>query len=157
MRRRWITTLIAIAALASYGFGFEHSGWGLVAAVVIGSSIVTKYALDGDTPVLTREPKIDFIDDGPGKPVGINTFIGRRPIFAAGNSDGDYEMLRWATAGAGPRFGLIVHHTDGEREWAYDRQSPVGKLDKALTEAEQRNWLLVDMKEDCRQIYAFEK
>ncbi|MCK3778644.1 haloacid dehalogenase-like hydrolase [Ensifer sesbaniae] len=131
--------------------------YGIPPEQVIGSSIVTKYALDGDTPVLTREPKIDFIDDGPGKPVGINTFIGRRPIFAAGNSDGDYEMLRWATAGAGPRFGLIVHHTDGEREWAYDRQSPVGKLDKALTEAEQRNWLLVDMKEDWRKIYAFEK
>ncbi|MGN7737396.1 HAD family hydrolase [Ensifer sp. 22564] len=131
--------------------------YGIPPEQVVGSSITTKYDLDGDTPVLTREPKIDFIDDGPGKPVGINTFIGRRPIFAAGNSDGDYEMLRWVTAGSGPRFGLIVHHTDGEREWAYDRQSPVGKLDKALTEAEQRNWLLVDMKEDWRRIYAFDK
>ncbi len=131
--------------------------YGIPPEQVVGSSIVTKYTLDGDTPVLSREAKIDFIDDGPGKPVGINTFIGRRPIFAAGNSDGDYEMLRWVTAGAGPRFGLIVHHTDGEREWAYDRQSHFGKLDKAMDEAEQRNWLLVDMKNDWRKIYAFDK
>lgn len=131
--------------------------YGIPPEQVVGSSIVTKYALEGDTPVLTREAKIDFIDDGPGKPVGINTFIGRRPIFAAGNSDGDYEMLRWVTAGPGARFGLIVHHTDGDREWAYDRQSHVGKLDKAMTEAEQRGWLLVDMKADWRKVYAFEK
>lgn len=131
--------------------------YGIPPEQVVGSSITTKYELDGDAPVLMREPKIDFIDDGAGKPVGINTFIGRRPIFAAGNSDGDYEMLRWVTAGSGPRFGMIVHHTDGEREWAYDRQSPVGKLDKAMTEAEQRNWLLVDMKNDWRKIYAFDK
>ncbi|WP_414650628.1 HAD family hydrolase [Ensifer sp.] len=131
--------------------------YGIPPEQVVGSSIVTKYALEGDTPVLTREPKIDFIDDGPGKPVGINTFIGRRPIFAAGNSDGDYEMLRWVTAGSGPHFGLIVHHTDADREWAYDRQSHVGKLDKAMNEAEQRNWLLVDMKNDWRKIYAFDK
>ncbi|MEI2298144.1 HAD family hydrolase [Ensifer sp. MJa1] len=130
--------------------------YGIPPEQVVGSSITTKYELDGDAPVLKREAKIDFIDDGPGKPVGINTFIGRRPIFAAGNSDGDYEMLRWVTTGSGPRFGMIVHHTDGEREWAYDRQSHVGKLDKALTEAEQRGWLLVDMKNDWRKIYAFE-
>lgn len=131
--------------------------YGIPPEQVVGSSIATKYSLEGDVPVLMREPKADFIDDGAGKPVGINTFIGRRPIFVAGNSDGDYEMLRWVTSGPGPRFGMIVHHTDGDREWAYDRQSPVGKLDKALTEAEQRNWLLVDMKADWRKIYAFDK
>lgn len=131
--------------------------YGIPPEQVVGSSIATKYELQGDTPVLMREPKVDFIDDGPGKPVGINKFIGRRPIFAAGNSDGDYEMLRWVTSGSGPSFGMIVHHTDGEREWAYDRQSHVGKLDKAMTEAEQRKWLLVDMKADWNRIYAFEK
>ncbi|MCY1251134.1 hypothetical protein D9M72_648560 [compost metagenome] len=89
--------------------------------------------------------------------MGINKFIGRRPIFAAGNSDGDYEMLRWVTSGSGPSFGMIVHHTDGEREWAYDRQSHVGKLDKAMNEAEQRKWLLVDMKADWNKVYAFDK
>lgn len=131
--------------------------YGIPPEQVVGSSIVTKYALDGDTPVLEREPKIDFIDDGAGKPVGINKFIGRRPIFTAGNSDGDYEMLRWATAGPGPRFGLIVHHTDADREYAYDRESHFGKLDKALTEADSRKWLVVDMKADWGKIYTFEK
>ncbi|WP_288193309.1 HAD family hydrolase [uncultured Phyllobacterium sp.] len=130
--------------------------YGIPPEQVIGSSIETKYLLEGDTPVLTREPKIDFIDDGAGKPVGINKFIGHRPIFVAGNSDGDYEMLRWATAGDGPRFGMIVHHTDADREYAYDRESHFGKLDKALTEAGTRNWLLVDMKADWRKIYSFE-
>ena len=129
--------------------------YGIPPEQVIGSSIATKYELEGDTPVLMREPRIDFIDDGPGKPVGINTFIGRRPIFVAGNSDGDYEMMRWITAASGPHFGMIVHHTDGEREWAYDRRSDVGRLDKALTEAPQRGWLLVDMKADWRRIFDF--
>ena len=131
--------------------------YGIPPEQVISSSIVTKYALEGDTPVLDREPKIDFINDGPGKPVGINTFIGRRPIFVAGNSDGDYEMLRWATAGDGRRFGMIVHHTDATREYAYDRQSHIGKLDKALTEAGSRKWLVVDMKADWARIFAFDK
>ncbi|HMF68235.1 MAG TPA: HAD family hydrolase [Phyllobacterium sp.] len=131
--------------------------YGIPPEQVIGSSIVTKYALEGDTPVLDREPKIDFINDGPGKPVGINTFIGRRPIFVAGNSDGDYEMLRWVTAGDGPRFGMIVHHTDATREYAYDRQSHIGKLDEALTEAGSRKWLVVDMKADWARIFAFDK
>lgn len=131
--------------------------YGIPPEQVVGSTITTKYELQGDTPVLMREPKVDFVDDGPGKPVGINKFIGKRPIFVAGNSDGDYEMLRWVTSGSGPSFGMIVHHTDGEREWAYDRQSHIGKLDKAMTEAEQRKWLLVDMKDDWNRIYAFEK
>ena len=130
--------------------------YGIPPEQVIGSSIETKYLLEGDTPVLTREPKIDFIDDGAGKPVGINKFIGHRPIFVAGNSDGDYEMLRWATAGDGPRFGMIGHHTDADREYAYDRDSHFGKLDKALTDAGTRNWLLVDMKADWGRIYSFE-
>ena len=131
--------------------------YGIPPEQVVGSSIITKYALEGDTPVLDREPKIDFIDDGPGKPVGINKFIGRRPIFVAGNSDGDYEMLRWVTAGDGPRFGMIVHHTDAEREYAYDRQSHFGKLDKALTEAGSRKWFVVDMKADWARIFDFDK
>jgi phosphoserine phosphatase len=131
--------------------------YGIPPEQVIGSSIVTQYGLVDDVPVLQRLPKVDFIDDGPGKPVGINKFIGRRPIFVAGNSDGDYEMLRWVTGGKQHGFALIVHHTDANREYAYDRKSTFGKLDKALDEAQQRNWLLVDMKADWKKIYDFDR
>ncbi|WP_049733531.1 HAD family hydrolase [Rhizobium ecuadorense] len=131
--------------------------YGIPPQQVVGSTIATQYAIVGDVPVLNRLPKVDFVDDGPGKPVGINKFIGRKPIFVAGNSDGDYEMLRWTTAATKPGFAMIVHHTDGDREYAYDRQSPVGKLDKALDEAERRNWLVVDMKNDWRKVFAFER
>jgi hypothetical protein len=100
-------------------------------------------------------PEIDFIDDGPGKPVGINAHIGRRPIAAFGNSDGDLQMLEWTKGGAGVRFALIVHHTDATREWAYDRVSSVGKLDKALDVAEAEGWTVVDMKTDWKTIFPF--
>ena len=111
-----------------------------------------------DEPVLIKEAKVDFIDDGPGKPVGINQFIGRRPIMAFGNSDGDYEMLRYTTAGGEPgpkypRFGLIVHHTDAEREYTYDYPSRVGQSKRALEEAPKRGWTVVDMKNDWKTIF----
>ena len=106
---------------------------------------------------LLKTPKLEFIDDGPGKPVGINRFIGRRPIFAFGNSDGDLQMLQWTVAGEGARFAGIVHHTDAEREYAYDRQSKVGKLDKALDEATAKGWNIVDMKRDWNTIFRLEK
>ncbi|MEX2168966.1 MAG: haloacid dehalogenase-like hydrolase [Pirellulales bacterium] len=123
---------------------------------VVGSTIKTKYALEDGEPVLMRLPEIAFIDDKDGKAIGINTFIGRRPVMAFGNSDGDYEMLRWTTAGAGPRFGLIVHHTDAEREYAYDRNSDIGRLAKALDEAPERGWTVVDMKNDWKTIFPSE-
>ncbi|QEX16813.1 haloacid dehalogenase [Hypericibacter terrae] len=129
--------------------------YGIPPEQVVGSSIVTKFEMKDGKPVLMRLPKIDFIDDGPGKPVGINQFIGRRPIFAAGNSDGDLEMLQWVTGGQGPRFGMLVHHTDEKREWAYDRQSKVGRLDKALDAAVAAKWTVVDMKWDWAKIYPF--
>ena len=100
-----------------------------------------------------KEPKVEFIDDGPGKPVGINRFIGRRPVMAFGNSDGDYEMLRWTTAGSGPRFGLIVHHTDAEREYAYDYPSHVGQLKRALEAAPKHGWTVVNMKTDWKTVF----
>jgi len=131
--------------------------YGIPPEQVVGSTITTEYAIVGDVPVLRRLPKIDFIDDGPGKPAGINKFIGRKPIFVAGNSDGDYEMMRWTTAAKGPGFAMLVHHTDGDREYAYDRQSVFGKLDKALNESERRNWLVVDMKKDWKKVFAFEQ
>ncbi|SFU22424.1 Phosphoserine phosphatase [Mesorhizobium sp. YR577] len=135
-----------------------EQAYGIPPGQVVGSSGVVTYELGpDDKPVLKKEAKIEFVDDGPGKPVGINRFIGRRPVFAAGNSDGDVQMLQWTTLNNGPRFGLIVHHTDAEREWAYDRQSHIGKLDKALDEAPKRGWLVVDMKTDWKVIYPAEK
>jgi hypothetical protein len=113
---------------------------------------VTLEVRDG-RPVLVKQPEVEFVDDGSGKPVGINRFIGKRPVFAFGNSDGDLEMLEWTAAGDGARFMGIVHHTDAEREWAYDRESNVGKLDKALDEARQKDWAVVDMKDDWLTIY----
>ena len=104
-------------------------------------------------PVLVRQPKVHFIDDGPGKPVGINEYIGRRPVLAFGNSDGDFQMLEWTTAGTGTRLGLLVHHDDAEREVAYDRDSPVGKLAKGLDEGPARGWLIVSMKDDWNSVF----
>ena len=128
--------------------------YGVPPEQVIGSSGVVKFEMgSGGKPVLMKEPKVEFVDDGPGKPVGINRFIGRRPIFAFGNSDGDKEMLEWTAARDGASFMGIVHHTDGEREYAYDRQSHVGRLDKALDEANARGWTVVDMKKDWRTIF----
>lgn len=131
--------------------------YGIPPQQVVGSSGKTEFKLDGDRPMILKLPAVEFVDDGPGKPVGINRFIGRRPVFAAGNSDGDMQMLQWTTLSTGARFGLIVHHTDAVREWAYDRNSEVGKLDKALDEAPKRGWLVVDMKNDWQVIYPFEK
>jgi phosphoglycolate phosphatase-like HAD superfamily hydrolase len=134
-----------------------EKAYGIPPEQIVGSSGKTSLTFIGDRPAILKLPSIEFVDDGPGKPLGINRFIGRRPIFAAGNSDGDLQMLQWTTIADGPRFGLLVHHTDAEREWAYDRQSPVGKLDKALDEAPRRGWLVVDMKGDWRVIYPFQK
>ena len=132
--------------------------YGIPPEQVVGSCGVVKYVMQQpDKPVLVKEPKVEFVDDGPGKPVGINRFIGRRPVFAFGNSDGDQQMLEWTAAGASARFMGIVHHTDAAREYAYDRQSHVGKLDKALDEATRRKWTVVDMKSDWNTIYPFER
>jgi phosphoglycolate phosphatase-like HAD superfamily hydrolase len=130
-----------------------ENAYGIPPEQVVGSSGVVKFELKDGKSLLVKEPKVEFIDDGPGKPVGINRFIGRRPIMAFGNSDGDLQMLQYTTTGDGPRFGLIVHHTDAEREYAYDRQSHVGKLDKALDEAPTRGWTVVDMKTDWKTIF----
>ena len=131
--------------------------YGIPPEQVVGSSGVVAFEMRPTGPVLLKEPKIEFVDDGPGKPVGINRFIGRRPILAFGNSDGDQQMLQWTMAGEGRRFAGIVHHTDTEREWAYDRASHIGKLDKALDEALARGWTVVDMKKDWKRVYPFEK
>jgi len=133
---------------------FAERVYGIPPEQVIGSSVMTKLETRADgKPVLVKQAKVEFIDDGPGKPVGINRFIGRRPILAFGNSDGDLQMLEWTAAGDGPRFMGLVHHTDAAREWAYDRASPVGKLDKSLDEATQRGWTVVSMKDDWKTIF----
>ena len=130
--------------------------YGIPPEQVIGSSIKTRFELRDGTPVLVRLPEINFIDDKAGKPVGINQHIGRRPIAAFGNSDGDHQMLQWTTAGNSVRFALLVHHTDADREWAYDRPSSIGHLDKALDEAQEKGWTVVDMKLDWKVIFPFE-
>ncbi len=133
-----------------------EKAYGIPPEQVIGSLVEVKFATVEGAPALVREPKVAFVDDGPGKPVGIYRNIGRRPILAFGNSDGDLQMLQWTVAGAGPRFAGLVHHTDGAREFAYDRKSKVGKLDKALDAADAKGWTVVDMKNDWNRVFAFQ-
>jgi phosphoserine phosphatase len=139
------------------GIGFmrpwTEKVYGIPPEQVIGSSIRTKFEVRDGKPVLVRLPEINFIDDKAGKPVGIQQHIGRRPIAAFGNSDGDFEMLEWTTAGPGPRLGVYVHHDDAGREWAYDRTSPIGKLDRGLDEAPKRGWVVISMKNDWKVVF----
>ncbi len=130
--------------------------YGIPPEQVIGSSIRTAYEMRDGGPVLVRLPEMDFYDDKAGKPVGINARIGRRPIAAFGNSDGDQQMLQWTAAGGGARLMALIHHTDAVREWAYDRASFAGRLDKALDEARARDWTVISMKDDWRRVFPFE-
>ena len=127
--------------------------YGIPPEQVVGSSIKTKFEIREGIPVLVRLPEVNFIDDKEGKPIGINSHIGRRPIAAFGNSDGDLQMLQYTAAGEGARLMMYVHHDDAEREWAYDRESHIGQLDKGLDEAAERGWTVVSMKNDWKQIY----
>jgi phosphoglycolate phosphatase-like HAD superfamily hydrolase len=155
LRARGFKTFIVSGGGVEFMRVFAERVYGIPPEQVVGSSGVVKFEMGSDgRPVLRKEAKVEFVDDGPGKPVGINRFIGRRPIMAFGNSDGDLQMLQWTTAGDGPRFGLIVHHTDAEREWAYDRDSHIGRLDQALDEANAKGWTVVDMKNDWNTIFA---
>jgi hypothetical protein len=135
---------------------WTHRVYGIPPEQVVGSSIKVKFELRDGKPVLVRLPEIDFIDDKAGKPLGIHKFIGRRPIAAFGNSDGDLQMLQWTCLAEGARFCLIVHHTDAEREWAYDHTSPVGRLDKVLDEAKAKGWTVVDMKREWKRVFPFQ-
>ncbi|NAW84903.1 HAD family hydrolase [Photobacterium halotolerans] len=127
--------------------------YGIPPEQIIGSTIKTEFKLVEGKPAITRLPEIDFIDDKEGKPVNIQKIIGRRPVIAFGNSDGDLAMLQWTKAGSGPRMSLLLHHTDAEREWAYDKESSIGHLDKALSVAEKEQWIVVDMKRDWKQVF----
>ena len=154
LRANGFKTFIVSGGTVEFMRAFAEKVYGIPPEQVVGTSFVTKYEVNATgVPVLMREPKIDFVDDGPGKPVGIQKFIGRRPVFAFGNSDGDQQMLQWTAAGKTARFMGIVRHTDAEREWAYDRNSQIGKLDRALDEAISRKWVVVDMKQDWKVIY----
>jgi phosphoserine phosphatase len=127
--------------------------YGIPPSQVVGSSIKTRFEIRDGEPVIVRLPEIDFIDDKEGKPVGIHRHIGRRPVAAFGNSDGDLQMLQYTAGGTGPRLMAYIRHTDDEREWAYDRKTHVGQLDKGLDEANRLGWLVVDMKTDWSRIY----
>jgi hypothetical protein len=127
--------------------------YGIPAEQVVGSSGKVKFEMKDGNPVLIKLPEINFIDDKEGKPVGIHQYVGKRPIAAFGNSDGDLQMLQYTAAGEGKRFLLYVNHTDSVREWAYDRDSHIGKLDKGLDEAIEKGWIVVDMKNDWNRIY----
>jgi hypothetical protein len=134
-----------------------EEAYGIPPYQVIGSSGKVKYEMIEGEPFLTKLPELNFFDEKEGKPVGIHQYIGKRPVFAAGNSDGDYEMLQWTTTAKGyPRFGIIIHHTDSDREWSYDRNSHIGKLEKGLDDAAEYNWVIIDMKKDWKKIFPFE-
>lgn len=156
LRANGFKTFIVSGGGVDFMRPWTGKAYGIPPEQVVGSSGVTQYEMQPNgIPVLKKLPKIEFVDDGPGKPVGINRFIGRQPIFAFGNSDGDKEMLEWTAAGRGTRFMGLVHHTDAVREYAYDRNSKIGRLDKALDEAIARHWTVVDMKDDWKRIFAF--
>jgi phosphoserine phosphatase len=157
LRDNGFSTWIVTGGGVEFVRTFSEAVYGVPPEQVVGSSIEVVFEMRDDGPVLRRQPKIHFVDDKGGKPVGIHRFIGRRPIAAFGNSDGDLEMLQWTAAGDGARLLLLVHHTDAEREWAYDRDSVVGKLDAALDEARTRGWLVADMKRDWKVVYPFEE
>jgi phosphoglycolate phosphatase-like HAD superfamily hydrolase len=154
LRQNGFKTYIVSGGAVEFMRVFAERVYGIPPEQVVGTTFVTRFQMGQDgKPAIVREPKIDFIDDGPGKPVGIQKFIGRRPILAFGNSDGDHQMLQWTAAGSGPRLMGLVHHTDADREWAYDRNSHIGKLDKALDEAMTRGWVVVDMKQSWKVVY----
>ena len=153
LRANGFKTYIASGGGIEFMRVFSERVYGIPPEQVIGSSVKTKYEVRDGKPVIVRLPEISFIDDKAGKPIGIQTHIGRRPLMAFGNSDGDFQMLEWTTRGPGARFGLIVRHDDAGREWAYDRQSSVGRLERALDEAPARGWTVVSMKDDWRGVF----
>lgn len=153
LRANGFKTFIVSGGGVEFMRAFAEQTYGITPEQVVGSSGVVKFEMRDGKPALVKQARIEFIDDGPGKPVGIHRFIGRRPVMAFGNSDGDQQMLEWTVAGDGARFALIVHQTDAEREVAYERESHIGKLDKALEEANAIGWTVVSMKEDWKTIF----
>jgi trehalose-6-phosphatase len=153
LRASGFATYIVSGGGVDFMRAFAEEAYGIPPQNVIGSLGEASFAVVDGAPQVMKDPGIAFIDDKGGKPVGIMRHLGRRPVLAAGNSDGDLAMLQWVTAGEGPRLGLVVHHTDAEREWAYDRNSHVGQLDAALDEAPSAGWIVVDMAKDWATIW----
>jgi hypothetical protein len=153
LRANGFKTYIVSGGGIEFVRAWSQEVYGVPPEQVIGSSIKSKYEVRDGVPSIVRLPEVDFIDDKAGKPVGIHRFIGRRPIAAFGNSDGDFEMLEWTTSAPGPRLGVIVHHDDAAREFAYDRASPVGRLARALDEAPRRGWTVISIRDDWKTVY----
>lgn len=156
LRENGFKTFIVSGGGVEFMRPWTRKVYGIPPEQVIGSQGKLTLETRGGVPVLVKLPQVELVDDRAGKPIGIQTHIGRRPLAAFGNSDGDLEMLQWTAAAPGPRFVLIVRHTDGEREWAYDRTSSIGTLDKAWDEASARGWTIVDMRRDWKRVYAFQ-
>jgi hypothetical protein len=153
LRARGFTTFIVSGGGVEFVRAFAEPVYGIPPQQVVGSTFALAPREEGGRITLIRQPEVDFVDDGPGKPVGIARQIGRRPIAAFGNSDGDWHMLRYTTEGAGPRLGMLVHHDDAEREYAYDRESHIGRLARALDEAPQRGWPVISMRSDWARVF----
>jgi phosphoserine phosphatase len=156
LRANGFKTFIVSGGGVEFMRTFSDTIYGIPPDQVVGSSIVTKYEVQDGRPVLVRQSKLNFYDDKEDKPVGINVFIGRRPIAAFGNSDGDFAMLEWVAGGTGARFALIVHHDDAVREFAYDREAGLAKLDRGLDEGPKRGWTMVSMKNDWKRVFPFD-
>jgi phosphoglycolate phosphatase-like HAD superfamily hydrolase len=154
LRDQDFTTYIVSGGGVDFIRAFAKEAYGIPSWQVVGSEGTTAYEATDGSPTLMKEGGLSFVDDKEGKPVGIMRHIGQRPIFAAGNSDGDFQMLEWTTAGDGPRFGMLLHHTDGEREFAYDREGHIGVLNQGLDEADARGWVLVSIKEDWARVFS---
>ena len=153
LRANGFKTFIVSGGGIAFMRPFSEKAYGIPPEQVVGSSVVAEFQMKAGKPELVRMPKIDFINDKAGKPVGIYEHIGRRPILAFGNSDSDMQMIQYTRAGDGLRLGLFVHHTDAEREYAYDRKSHVGTLDKVLDQADANGWVIVDMKKDWKKVF----
>jgi haloacid dehalogenase-like hydrolase len=153
LRDEDFTTYIVSGGGIDFIRAISDEAYGIPQGQVVGSEGTTSYAVTDGVPTLSKDGGVSFVDDKEGKPVGILRHIGQRPIFAAGNSDGDFAMLEWTTAGDGPRFGMLVHHTDAEREFAYDREGHIGVLNEGLDEAGERGWLVVDMAADWARVF----
>ena len=156
LRASGFKTFIVSGGGVEFMRAWAEEAYGIPPEQVIGSSGKQRFEMRDGKPVLVKLPEVDFFDDKEGKPIAIQRIIGRRPIAAFGNSDGDLQMLQWTSAGPGPRFCLYVHHDDAEREWAYDRDSSVGRLDRGLDEARARGWIIASMKKDWKRVFAFE-
>ncbi|MDU8885740.1 HAD family hydrolase [Yeosuana sp. MJ-SS3] len=156
LRANDFKTYIVSAGGVDFMRAFVTEVYGIPKEQIIGSRIKTEYDYNDGNPVIRRLPELDFIDDKEGKPLNIQKIIGKKPVFASGNSDGDLQMMQWADSNAYKSFQLYVHHTDGEREWAYDRDSHIGRFDKGLDEAMEKSWTVIDMKNDWKVIFPFE-